>query len=116
MKRFMIVILVALLTLSSAGCVGIVAPVQPPKGFLCTVYKAPLTVSYKETPVCKKTGKASTFFFWDVILTGMSFGWGEAGIEDAAREGGLQTVEYVDYELVTVLMVFGKFTIIAHGT
>ena len=102
-------------TLFLAGCISMRAPVQPPVGLLFTSYKAPLSVNYDETPVCEKRGEASTLCVRDVIFTGLTLAWGKAGLDDAARAGGLTTVEYADYEYLSILGVFGQFKVIAHG-
>ena len=117
MKRMILLIPLLAAVLLLTGCATVfTVPVRPPMGVLITNYKAPLTVNFHETPVCTKRGVASTLYFRDFLLTGMDFGWGEAGIDDAAKNGNLKTVEYADYEMLSVLGVFGKFTVVARGT
>jgi len=102
-------------TLFLAGCISMRAPVQPPTGLLFTSYKAPLSVNYDATQVCEKHGEASTLCVRDVFITGLTVAWDKAGLDDAARAGGLTTIEYADYEYLSVLGVFGKFKVIAYG-
>ena len=91
-------------------------PVAPPPGLLFTFYKAPLTTEYHPTPICDKRGEASTFCIRDIVFTKlMTIGWQRADIDTAARNGGLQTVKYAEYEALIVLGLFGKFKVIAYG-
>lgn len=105
----------AMTTLFLAGCISMRAPVQPQAGLLFTSYKAPLSVNYDATPVCEKRGEAETLCVRDPIFTGLTVAWDKAGLDDAARAGGLTTVEYADYEYLSVFGVFGKFKVIAYG-
>ena len=111
--------LAATLALWMTGCglgaMAYRAPVEPPKGAIVTVYKAPLTIDLKETRVCRKMGYASSYYIRDIFITGLGFAWGEADLNAAAQQGNLKRVEYADYELVQVLSIFGKFTVVAWG-
>lgn len=92
------------------------APVIPPMGGIFTNVKAPLSIDYDKTNANpSKTGTAHTLYVRDPILTGQSFAWQSCSIADAAANGGISTVEYADYEHFSVLGIFGKFTVIAHG-
>ena len=115
MRPLILLVLVGTGVLLLAGCVSFVTPVQPPQGWLITTYKAPLSTDFNATPVCEKKGMASTWYVRDILFTGLSFGWGEAGIDDAARNGHLETVHYADYEILSVLGIVGHFTVIARG-
>ena len=45
----------------------------------------------------------------------MNFAWGEADARAAAAQGNLKSVEYADYELLSIFGVFGKFTVTTYG-
>lgn len=107
--------LLGALALALAGCTAYQTPVRPRTGVLFAKCTAPLSVNFKNTPVCTKQGSAETIYFHDPLLTGLSFAWERAGIKEAALAGGLTTVEYADYEFTLVLGVFGKFRVIAYG-
>jgi len=116
-KRTVLFLLPALVGLC-AGCALSRTPVAPPAGAIFTHYKAPLTVDFDNTKVCNKVGRASTFYFrvpYVSSLVDLSFAWNRCDIEAAAREGGLRTVHYADYEVFQVLDVFGRFTVHAYG-
>lgn len=99
----------------STACMSYITPVRPPQGLMLTTITAPLTVNYSNTPVCTKRGAASTYYVRDVIFTGMDFAWGEADLKAAAANGNLKTVEYADYEVLSIFQIFGKFTVTAYG-
>jgi hypothetical protein len=107
----------ALCAILGIGCglTGVRAPVQPPRGVFFTNYSAPLMASFEETRLGPKQGKATVFYVQDPVLTGFNAAWGEASIEAAADEGGISTVHHADYELLSVLIVFHRFTIRVYG-
>ncbi|MHC4514686.1 MAG: TRL-like family protein [Planctomycetota bacterium] len=90
-------------------------PVAPPAGWLYSAYKAPLMTNMEETSAsATKTGKATTMFI-RIIYAGLDFAFDDASLEAAARNGGITKIHYADYEVTTVLGLFGKFTTIVHG-
>lgn len=105
------------LALVASGCGTFIAraPVQPPRGFLYTSYRAPLSVDFDETRLGSKHGTATVNYFQDVLFTGIALAWGEGDLEDAARNGGIKEVRYADYELLSVLGVFVRFQVHAYG-
>ena len=106
----------AVLAVACGGCISWSAPVQPPRGLLVTVYRAPMGTDFERTPVGGKTGTASSLYF-AVPITGLplSFAWDDASIQAAAQQGGISQVHYADYEITEVLGIFGRFTTIVHG-
>lgn len=106
-----------ILVLAATGCgVALVkAPVVPPPGLLFSTYKAPLQVDLENTTLGSKYGKASTSYFHDPILTGMSFAWNDAAIAEAARNGDIEQIRHVDYELMSILGIYARFTVHAYG-
>jgi hypothetical protein len=110
----------ALCVLGAAGLTGCVSgprsPFMPPPGILVTAYKAPLTTNYDGTAKVANEGRASSYFVRDILLTGQTIAWDDCSIEAAAQNGALRQVAYADYEYFQVLGIFGKMTVIAHGT
>lgn len=92
------------------------APVEPPRGILFTGYKAPLHTDVESTEIGAREGEASTQFIHDFLITGLSFSCGEAGLEQAAQEGGLESTTHLDYEYHSVLGgIWQQVTIYAYG-
>jgi hypothetical protein len=101
---------------SLTGCaMDYTAPVQPPSGFLITSVKAPLTIDFDQTPVCRKRGSASTHYFYEPFFTHIDFAWGDADMRSALRDGRMSSVEYADYELLSIFGIYGKFTVNVYG-
>lgn len=100
------VLISGLLVLSACG---MVAPVVPPQGMFYTGYSAPLDLDQSKTPVTQKAGKSSV-----TSILGL-FSWGDASIDAAAREGGIQTIESADYSYTSVLGIYQQYTTIVHG-
>ena len=111
-------LLTATLLIASAGlaCASVVAPVAPPSGALFTLQSAPLETNFDATPVGTKSGSSIVHFIHDPILTGMPLvTWGDGSLAEAAREGGLQSVHYADYEVLSVLGIYVRLTVKASG-
>jgi hypothetical protein len=90
-----------------AGCM--IAPVVPPIGAFYNNTKAPLDVDFEKSEYGPKTGAASTNCILGLIA------WGDASAEAAAKDGGITTIEHVDYEYMNILFIYQKYTTIAHG-
>ena len=114
MRKLLVLLLLPALALSLAGCVAHRTPVRPPEGLLFTQYKAPLTVNFENAKLGTKTGVAKTMYIF-VPFIGIDFAWSRCDIEAAAKNGGIQTVTYADYEVIKVLGLFGEFTVRAHS-
>jgi hypothetical protein len=97
------------LALAGSGCTtGIVAPVTPPAGGLFTMSSAPLDTNFSATPVGAKHGTAMVHYLQEPIsgyripvLT-----WGDASVREAAKAARIQTIHYVDYQVLSVLGVY----------
>ena len=107
--RLLAVLLAVLLT---AGCAFWRAPVVPPGGVLFTQYRAPLTPQVSGVPVAKKVGMHTSHYFAYFLY---SFAWDDASIDAAAKEGGLSRVYYADYEVLSILGLYARFTVRAYG-
>jgi hypothetical protein len=110
-----LLILTSLLALS--GCTALPhTPLLPPRGGLVEAVKAPLSLNYHATLAKPaKSGSATFHYFWIPLHSNLSFTWQSASIESAVRNGGLSEVEYADYEVVSVLGIYTRFTITAYG-
>ncbi|MDD2597814.1 MAG: TRL domain-containing protein [Kiritimatiellae bacterium] len=95
-KRFLISVLLMVIIVNS-GCVY-------------SNVRVPMSKNFQNTQRVDKTGQAtSRSVAWLVA-------WGDAGLQAAAEEGDLQTLEYVDYQFVNV--IFGLYmsqTTIVYG-
>lgn len=95
----------------SAGCGSFRAPVIPPTGGIYTLIEAPMDLNsqggkqigpLKGEAVCK-----AIMGIWAV---------GDAGLEAAARNGGITRINHVDYRYRKVFYGFvTEFTTIAYG-
>lgn len=112
-------LIIALLIL--AGCASSVqylAPVKPPTGGLLWSYKAPLSTDMNRTDSDMEMIKVSskkTYYFHDMIFTGIDLAWGSADIPNIARYGGIKEVCYADYEILNILGIYAEFTVNVYG-
>ena len=101
---------IALVALSTTACAGFyTAPVVPPTAFVFTSIAAPMDVQFDETATGTKRGEAST----TNVLGLVSFG--DASARAAAQQGGITVVKHADYEFLSVLGIFSRFTTIVYG-
>ena len=115
MKRlYTILALLGLITLT--GCASIhKAPFSLPGGALFTNIKAPLTTKFHNTKVSEKRGTATSSYFRDFLLTGLSFAWNDCDINTAAANGNLTKVHYADYSTMQILGFYSKTTVTVYG-
>ncbi len=106
MKRVLSLV-VPLALLFTPGCM--IAPVVPPGGLLYTNVSAPLDTDAEESNVGQKSGMASASSILGLVA------WGDASTTAAAQNGGITTVEHLDYRFLSVLGIFQKYTTIARG-
>ena len=105
------------------GCATEHMGVSPAKGFIFTLYRAPMRCPLEEpggVPCGRdlKHGTASAHaFILDVPQTFqiLSVGWGDTALDDAARDAGIQTIYYADYELLEVLGIYKRATVHVYG-
>jgi hypothetical protein len=114
----MLSLCVAVLLLS--GCVAFEAPVQVPGGLIYQHTKAPLQTDVDVVDLGTKHGTAKTQYVDNPILRlfggpPLAVAWNDASIAEAARNGGIETVKHVDYEIFRVLGVYIEFTVHAYG-
>jgi len=103
-------LLTSVLVVAGTGCVSYRTPVMPPTGALYSEISAPLSTEFNPTTaVAPRQGTARACSVLGLIA------WGDAGIQTAAKNGGLNSIWYADYHLFNVLGVYAEFTIVAHG-
>lgn len=91
-----------------SGCYT--APVMPPPGLIYGSVRAPMDIDVNETPIANlKSGQTESASVLGLVA------WGDASIKTASDNGGLATIEHVDYEFFNVLGVYQRFTTIAYG-
>lgn len=89
------------------GCLS--APFMPPLGGIYSAIDAPLSVDHNRSVVTTKKGESSA-----VCILGM-FSFGDVSTQMAAQNGGLKTIQYLDYTYFNVLGIYQKTSVIAHG-
>ena len=108
MRRVLVVACLVCLAMVCAGCYS--TPAKPPIGAVFSDIQAPLTTELHGQPTASRRGEAST----ESILGLVS--WGDCSLEEAARDGGLTTIQYCDYAYQNVILgIYQKFTVIAYG-
>ena len=96
-------------------------PIITPPGLLYTHARAPVTMQYPSTFGSRKgTATVQSIGLPPLPLPGLGagltlFSWGDASLETAARNGGVQKVEHVDYELEVFLFVYRRTTAEVYG-
>jgi len=109
-KIFCNVCLLIVLVVLCAGCAGLAqAPFSPPPGLMFSQTKAPLDVDYDNTTLGTKQGTAVA-----TSILGL-FSFGDCSIQAAARDGQLSKINHADYEVLNVLGLFSKTTVIVYG-
>jgi len=108
MKRVLLLMLAVVICVGAAGCY--VTPVQPPRGWIVSNVKAPLSADNQGVSVvASKTGTAKVENYLGIISVG------DCSIEEATKDVGIKKISYVDYEYFNVLGVYQRFTIIVYG-
>ena len=107
MKKLVMLLVIACLGLGLVGCYC--TPVMPPMGIIYSEYKAPLDPDMEETRLGDKVGTAEVTTFLGLIATG------DCSIQAAATDGGIQTINYADYEYFNVLGVYQRFVVMVYG-
>ncbi len=100
--RHVAVLVVSVMVLS--GCAWALAPVT---GGLVTTTKAPWTATSNADYSKKGTAECHS-------VLGL-FGFGDASISTAMAKGGITKIHHVDFESVSFLGIYARFTIIVYG-
>ena len=97
--------------------------VTPSKGLLFTLYRAPMRCRVGDEAAIPcgdrlKRGSTSAHAFslpiphtFDLI----GVGWGDAALDTAARDAGITTIYYADYEWLEVLGIYRRATVCVYG-
>ena len=110
MKGLALIAALAIICGFVSGCAGLmIAPVIPPMGFVYSDVKAPLDVDYDNSTVTGKRGTASSISILGLVAVG------DASAKAAAESAGITRIEHADYEIMSVLWVFAKYTTIVYG-
>lgn len=83
-----------------AGCAG-GRPIPPTIGLFYSHTVKPLDINQDRTPVAEKTGKGNIKHIYFAV----NAAWDSNAIGDIARENGIETIYYADFEKLTVLEV-----------
>ena len=105
------------------GCATGHVGVTPPKGFIFTLYRAPMScqLDRPEGAPCPANLKHGTTSVHAFVLPVpetqgvLSAGWGNAALDKAAGDAGIHTVYYADYELLEVLGIYKRVTVYVYG-
>lgn len=106
--KLIIILLILALLLSSCSYSVFRFPVIAPIGGMVNFTRAPIDITFKNTNVGSKVGTASTYQIWFVSF-------GDASVGTAAKNGGIKTVNHIDYRFINVLVFFLKYTTIVYG-
>ncbi len=88
MKLHCFAVVAVLLSLLSNGCVY-------------SRVRVPMSTEFRSTQVVAKSGQATTHSVAWLVA------WGDAGLQQAAANGGLDTLEYADRSFINIL--FGLY-------
>lgn len=85
------------------------APVVPPQGMIYSNTSAPISTNFDSADLGSKKGEAYAEGVLGLVA------WGDASVHTAAKDGDLQVIEHVDYEMLNVLGIYTKFTTKVYG-
>jgi hypothetical protein len=103
MSLFMRTAAVLTLVLIGTGCTA---------GLLYTHTVAPLTINHLATSAAGGEGKSD---IKHIQLPYVGVMWGDAALNEIAREKGLQELHYADLELLSVLTIWRQYTVHLYG-
>ncbi|MEQ8820102.1 MAG: TRL-like family protein [Sumerlaeia bacterium] len=107
MKRIALAALSAASIFVLAGCYS--APVMPPPGMIYQDTKSIIDVDAQSTQMSSRSGSAESVSYLGLVALG------DCSLTTAAQNGGVSTVNQVDYQFFNVLGIYQKFTTIAYG-
>ena len=110
MKHSLFLLLAAVICLGVVGCNLYNTPVMPPQGWIVSNIKAPLSPNNQGIAVTSsKQGMAEVENYLGIISVG------DCSIEEATKDAGIKTINYVDYEYFNVLGVYQRFAVKVYG-
>ena len=104
MKKLFIYFGAIVIALSFIGCAAVSSPLV---GGLYMDVKAPLAVT--SSSGSSKVGTAEATSILGIIATG------DASIEAAAKKAGITTIHHVDFQAMSILSLFAKYTVYVYG-
>ncbi len=107
MSKVALAVALGLCVLVAPGC--LMAPVIPPIAAVYTGINAPLDVDFQDSKVGLKKGESSSVCILGLVAVG------DASIYEAAKNGGLTTIQTADYSYTNVLGVYQEFRTIVYG-
>lgn len=107
MSKVVLVVLLGLCVVFAPGC--LMAPVIPPVAFVYTGINAPLDVDFQDSKVGLKKGESSSMCILGLVALG------DASVYQAAKNGGLTTIQTADYSYTNVLGVYQEFRTVVYG-
>lgn len=102
-KRFSYLLLVAIVGLAVSGCATAL-----PAGAFYTEVSFPGGVGAGDISYTK-VGKSMAKSYFALVATG------DASIEAAVKDGGIQKIKYVDYKTKNILGFIGEYTTYVYG-
>ena len=109
MKYLSLVFLLICLVVFTGCAIGYFAPVIPPTGGLVSIISAPLDTDAENTKLGSKEGESSCHNILGLVA------FGDCSVYSAARDGGLTTVNHIDYKYLNILCIYQCFTTVAYG-
>jgi hypothetical protein len=101
MKKFLLFLFLAGFL---SSCAFVTAPTS---GLIYTDVKAPFAVT--DNQGSSKVGTGEIISILGAVATG------DASIETAAKSAGITKIHHVDYEAMSVLLLYAKYKIIVYG-
>lgn len=91
------------LSLTALACLAL-------SGCVYSDVRMPMSTEFRNTRIVSKAGEASTHSVAWLVA------WGDAGLQKAAAEGGLQTLEYADRSFLNILFgLYMRNTTVVYG-
>lgn len=103
-KKLIALLFAAGLTLVSAGC----STTPTPKGLLFTSCRGPFYGAASGAKTVR-VGEASSYSLFYL------FAFGDASVQKAAREAGITRIHHVDYDDLSFLILFARYTTVVYG-
>jgi hypothetical protein len=103
MKRLCFNLFIIVGILFFAGCA--------PRGLLYTHIKTPLDTNMSQTPADGKSLHGDLkhiHFFVDVL-------YDSSGIVDVAKQNGIETIYYIDLEILSILSIWNQYIVHVYG-
>lgn len=119
MRNIMLAGILLMCVTTVVGCVTppITAPVVPPPGVIFTQYTAPLMTDfeYTETADARRGTASARYLMIPIVQNWISFTWGDASIDAAARNGNLSAINSADYQYLSVLGIYAELKVMTYG-